>query len=528
MRENQLRKVLEERVETFIDNIAKELEDSHDRWFESFGFPIFGETSKEYHEQVYYQSYLESYTRKMINGILLEICYEDCADKITCPEFDYEGVYNGYTNTECEQEFGFELINHDQKIGYRYTFVQLDDIDNLLTRGGVNTIVLVVWQNEDDPAGFHYTDPRVKVVLLWDMFQELFCELEEEEIRLMYDLFTEYVSKAVAQANSMISLVTLPGFTPSYIHKTRNEVLYDLQRKVCALSSFFVKNENYKSTEENSKQLIENYKLSSYFLEHKMVRAFVGRAKYAKSFLTSEYLYRYFKNNPMFDYTPIVSGYIKSIEQLLDAICVNYRNAQRIQLDMRDYTMGSYTIFLDNHEMMLREALRPMKGTIVKCLESYRIESRNHLFHKDYFDAWERVEYIRENTIFLFVTLLGSVDTTLFTFNPAILGYLNDEYDRMFHLLDSRNEHQYTLIFKGKEYTDMDKQRRKKGLTFNQNGQIQNTVQFRKFVYDHYEQVEVSWKNMPSEIWIAETYNKKSKKIWPPGEDEPLEEDEEL
>lgn len=528
MKESQLRKLLEESVETYINNIAKELEEPHDQWFDNFGFPIFGETSKEYHEQVYFQSYLESYTRKMINHILLEMCSQDCSDEITCPEFKFLGVYNGYTNTECEQEFGFELINQHQKIGYRYTDLQLDEIDNLLTKGGVNTIAQVIWQKDDDPVWFHYDDPRVRVILLWDLFQELFCEFEEEEIRLMYDLFTDYVSKAVTQANSMISLVTLPGFTPSYIYRTRNEVLNDLKRKVRTLSSFFVKNENYKSTEENSKQLIENYKLSSYFLEHRMVRVFVGRAKYAKSFLTSEYLYRYFKNNPMFDYTPIVSGYIKSIEQLLDAICVNYRNAQRIQLDMRDYTMGSYTVFLNNHELMLREALRPMKEIIVKCLESYRIESRNHLFHKDYFDAWERVEYIRENTIFLFVTLLGSVDTTLFAFNPAILGYLNDEYDRLFHLLDSRNERQYTLILKGKEFTDMDKQRRDKGLIFNQNGQIQNTIRFRKFVYDHYEELEISWRNMPSEIWIAETCNKKSKKIWPPVDDELTEEGEDL
>ena len=84
--------------------------------------------------------------------------------------------------------------------------------------------------------------------------------------------------------------------------------------------------------------------------------------------------------------------------------------------------------------------------------------------------------YIRENTIFLFVTLLGSVDTTLFAFNPAILGYLNDEYDRLFHLIDSRNEHQYTLILKGKEFTDMDKQRRDKDLIFNQNGHSSATT----------------------------------------------------
>ena len=528
MKESQLRKLLEESVETYINNIAKELEEPHDQWFDNFGFPIFGETSKEYHEPVYLQSYLESYTRKMINHILLEMCSQDCSDEITCPEFNFLGVYNGYTNTECEQEFGFELINQHQKIGYRYTDLQLDEIDNLLTKGGVNTIAQVIWQKDDDPVWFHYDDPRVRVILLWDLFQELFCEFEEEEIRLMYDLFTDYVSKAVTQANSMISLVTLPGYTRSYIFKTRDEVLFELRQKIRKLSSFFVKNENYKSNEENSKKLIGEYKLSRYFLEHRMDRAFVGKAKYAKSYLTSEYLYRYFKDNPMFDYTPIVSGYIKSIEQLLHAICVNYRNANHIQLNMRDYTMGSYTIFLDNHEQILREALRPMKETIVKCLESYRIESRNHLFHKDYFDSWDRVEHIRENTIFLFVTLLGSVDEALLTYNPEILGYLNDDYDRMFRLLDKRKERCFTLILDGKEYTDIDKQQRDKGLTFDENGQIQNKVRFKQFVYDHYEQIEISRRNMPSEIWISEAFNNKSKKIWPPVDDGQIEEDEDL
>ena len=74
----------------------------------------------------------------------------------------------------------------------------------------------------------------------------------------------------------------------------------------------------------------------------------------------------------------------------------------------------------------------------------------------------------------------------------------------------------------------MDKQQRDKGLTFDKNGQIQNKVRFKKFVYDHDEEIEISWRNMPSEIWISETFNKKSKKIWPSVDDELTEEGEDL
>lgn len=515
MKEECFRKLLEKHVETYLNNIAVELESSHDQWFENFGFPIFGETSKEYHEQVYFQSYLESYTRKMINGILQEVCYEDAADKISWPELEFFGVYNGYTNIESEQEFGFEFINHGQKIGYRYTKIEPDKIDQLLERGSVNSIVLVIWQNEDDPACFCYADDRVRVILLWELFQELFCEDEEEEIRTMYDLFTDYISKAVEQANSMISLTTLPGFTSSYLYKTREKTVGFLKNEVMALSSFNVKNQNYRETELNSKQLIENYHLPQYFLKMQMEQAFVGLSTFAKSYLTSEYLYQYFKGNSLFDFTPIVSGYIKSIEQLLHVLCSRYRNSQHEYINMGSYTLGDYIEYLKTHTGIFRNELLPAKDIVINCLDSYRIESRNHLFHKDYLNTWERVEQIRKNTVFLYVALLGSADTTLITDNNAIMGSLNIEYDRMFHILDSQDEDRFLVVLNGKEYSGMEKETRHHGLRFNKNGLIANTIKMCKYVYDHYECIEISRTNMPSQIWIMDSHSNKKDLIWP-------------
>lgn len=515
MKESHLRQLLKEQTDIFINNIAVELEEPHDRWFDNFGFPILGQISKEYHEQVYFQSYLESYTRKMINSILREICYEDAFDHIAWPELDYPGIYNGYTNAECEGKFGFEFINCDQKIGYRYTFIKPDEIDHLLNSGNVETAVLVIWQDEDNPAGFHYKDARIRVVLLWDLFQELFCELDEDEVRMMYDLFADYVSKAVAQANSMISLVTLPGFTPSYLYKTREKVIDELINEINSLSAFFVNNQNYKYVEQNSKQLITNYKLPVYFLGMQMEHAFVGFSDFAKSYLTSEYLFHYFKDNSLFDYTPIVSGYIKSIEQLLHIICVRYRNSQHVYINMGSYTLGQYIDYLRKNAGIFRNTILPAKDIIINCLDSYRAESRNHLFHKDYLNSWGRVEQIRTNTIFLYMALMGAVNDTLIIENDTLLGSLNVEYDRLFQILDAQAEQNYTFILNGTEYLEMAKQPRYKGLIFDRNGLITNSIHFKKFNYDHYEEVEISRKNMPSEIWIAGPFRKKGEKIWP-------------
>lgn len=144
MRHNQLIKIIDNNIEIYINNIALELEQSHDHWFDDFGFPIFGQTSKEYHEQVYFESYFESYTRKLINSILKDICKDECADEIIWPESRYVGIYNGYTNVECEKEFCFEFINTDRKIGYRYTRVKLEEIDFLLKK---ETLKKLCWSS---------------------------------------------------------------------------------------------------------------------------------------------------------------------------------------------------------------------------------------------------------------------------------------------------------------------------------------------------------------------------------------------
>ena len=205
-----------------------------------------------------------------------------------------------------------------------------------------------------------------------------------------------------------------------------------LADEISMISSFEVRHRNYKSTEENSKQLIDKYNLAERFLQKKMEYAFVGKSHYAKSFMTSEYLYRYFKKNPMFDYTPIVSGYIKSIEQLLYVICKSYLYLEKRKENMGSWTMGNYKDFISKNEDIIRPELRKVKDVIVDCLESYRVAIRNQLFHRDFCNDWEKVEYIRKNTIFLYVVLLGMLEDKLIQGNPMLLNVLDVEYDHLF------------------------------------------------------------------------------------------------
>lgn len=513
MKEKELTPIFEEEIEAYINNIAKELEKAHDKWFDNFGFPMFGATSKDYHEQVYFQSYLESYTRKMINGILKEITYFESVDKIVWPEFEYAGIYNGYTNVECEKKFGFEFINKDRKIGYKYSSIDVDTIEKLFAQEDIDSIKLVEWQFEEKSIKIDYNDNRVKVINVWELFQDLFYETSEEEIKIMYELFIKNITTAVEQANSMISLTTIPGFTLAYLHKTRQEMSKELVDEINKISAFFVKNKEFKSTEENSKQLIDKYNLAQKFIQRNMKYAFVGTSPYAKSFMTSEYLYRYFKKNPMFDYTPIVSGYIKSVEQLLYVICRSYlKQTEKGDKNIGAWTMGDYENFINNNEDIIRPELRKMKDVIVACLKSYRVESRNRLFHRDYFNDWKKVEYIRQNTFFLYVVFLGMIEE-----NEEVLSLLSEEYDRLFCIIDEDESRYYSFIIKGEEYCVFEKEPRNQGMIYNWNGLIRNRIRFKKLNYDHYERIELSSRNMPSKIWSTDAFGNKIKLLWTSG-----------
>lgn len=69
--------------------------------------------------------------------------------------------------------------------------------------------------------------------------------------------------------------------------------------------------------EENSKKLVIDNNLIKKFYEGNYVRLLLGNSDIFKSLSTSEYMYLQHEEDYCLDYTAIVSGYLKSIEQLL-------------------------------------------------------------------------------------------------------------------------------------------------------------------------------------------------------------------
>ncbi len=517
-------KIINEKVEMFIDNIAKELEEKHSKWFDDFGFPLFGNVSDEYHEQVYFQSYLEAYTRIMINGILYDLLYEWATTEYKWPEFEYPGIYRGYTNAECEEKFDFEFIDEDRKIGYRYNYIYPNDLIKLIEKSKLNRIIIVDWSYGEESPSIHYGDDRFELISVHELFLRLFKELEEDEIiekneiQELYDYFVQSIMDAVHKAVEMISLKTIPGFTPAYLHDFRKTVINDIESKAENDIIFRVKNRKYKINQEKSQQLIKQYDLHGFFIKHKLHYALVGNSDYAKSFLTSEYLYQYFENNSLFDYTPIVSGYLKSIEQLMHVICLKYSKAHNVRTSFKNVGLGFYINFLkdETKKDVFREEIRSDRQIIIDCLDSYRIENRNRLFHKDYFNKWSQVTRIRENTIFLYIALLSAVDLELINKDGGVLALLDDNYERLYNIFSKYKSSTFTIVFENRRYHSMKIiSKIREGLRYDAQGVISNKLEFKRddCFYDDEEYLTITNKNVPKEVWIEEI-GKIVKKIW--------------
>lgn len=196
------------------------------------------------------------------------------------------------------------------------------------------------------------------------------------------------------------------------------------------------------------------------FVTTGLYKALLGTAEFAESFVTSEWLFHSLEGTEHFDYTAIISGYLKSIEQLLlqivyanagnnckitlsnskkdDAINANikrytwykggfrpiingqsfkveYIDVTATQLDYMDSDLGTYEYFLRNNPHIFHSQLQQMASINAKTycdivadiVGCFRAECRNGYFHTHNLKTWDTVIKIRENALMIYTLLLG-------------------------------------------------------------------------------------------------------------------------
>ena len=146
---------------------------------------------------------------------------------------------------------------------------------------------------------------------------------------------------------------------------------------------------------------------------------------FAQSLLTSEWLYKKYVMLEQLDNTFIVAGYLKSVEQLLWSIIkltgrgkfIKDKKIGTAKEDEIDTTLGSLEHFVgdDANSDLFIDAFNNNTFVIKyikRQISSWRAKKRNGLFHKSQLKDKAKIDDIRQETIFLYFLILGSLKLT--------------------------------------------------------------------------------------------------------------------
>jgi hypothetical protein len=289
---------------------------------------------------------------------------------------------------------------------------------------------------------------RLKAIYIKDFFDTHFAEEE-------YGVFVECIEQYLKEAREIVGYTTVKFLSPMNLATQR---MYE--KKI--LSDFDYKDYRYQIIDRNNKK-IKNYlyladeafnktdveDMYKNYVQRGICRSMLGSNEYAKSFMTSEWLYHSLKEKKNFDYTSVISGYLKSIEQLLyhivmlnvdngckismsnaTEVMTEAKNAEidayirkkdkweKVSINKRCYidltpaqvkymnsSMGTYEYFLKyNPHIFYNPSLAQKISNIVCC---FRVECRNGYFHTHNLNDWDIVEKTRNNAIYLYFILLG-------------------------------------------------------------------------------------------------------------------------
>ncbi len=176
-------------------------------------------------------------------------------------------------------------------------------------------------------------------------------------------------------------------------------------------------NSNVHDLNNHNYQIIKSSFLSNGY------KSLLGSKDFAESFTTSEWLYKKYCTLDDLDNTFIVSGYFKSIEQLLWNILLIVGEGKQIggvdiieaNIEQIDSTLGSLQNFFSDYDNddLFQNAFGNGKNFVMRYLKAqtsnWRKKYRNGYFHKQNLKDIDNINAIREETYYLYMLILGSL-----------------------------------------------------------------------------------------------------------------------
>ena len=304
-------KSIDDAIESFLKRIKAISENGPYRKYrkKSSAFPMLKLANDAFYEYAYFEQTLEWFVRDRLINTILQDLFKKHSIKSKWP--DNENYVQSKTN-DVEDVFPFEFIifTKDKKIGVRYTCLGDGEAAGLMNEYEVERILQIEWV--DELTNYEKSQEEYDVITPADFFKEYLSMSE-------YHLFMSKVLPAIEAANAEIGFETIPRLSLRYLSNFKADVDAFLCNTAFEQMRFQVlPGSKEKKPLYNQVLPPDDYEiLDRNFKQRGLYKVLLGTEGFAKCFITAEYQFQVFKQGYNFDYTSVVCGYLKAVEQLL-------------------------------------------------------------------------------------------------------------------------------------------------------------------------------------------------------------------
>lgn len=451
-------------------------------------FPIFPIASDNYYFYKGYENLLQTYTRNYLINPILEELLTESGYKVDS-YLEKIRIYNGFNNEKIENynicPFQFIFIKNNLRYGVRYTkLYDTDDIvKDLIKNFQIDKVIILHFSDEQDFGLNQYRE----VINISDYSIKTF--FEEFINGNLYNCFLTTLEEVIEEMHKLIGFNTIPSINIANV----TSVKLDLRETIKNIDFQLLTYNSSKEFDSLGRNDLSNICSN---LEHGKAQVLIGESDFAQSYITSEYLCQVlvykFNNNKLeykFDYTSVVAGYLKTIEQFLYKILcyqMDYDRSEkwikrgkkyvkrnhkrkypreeevrkhpdndegiyqvlvsRNNLKFMDISLGSLIWYVSDNEKCWNLSAQGKK-LLNKLLLDYKDSVRNGYFHKHNLEDIEEVKRIRENTLYLLCFIIGGLkdfDITKFgildfSFNDFFIAISKVTKHRPFYIQETKN-----------------------------------------------------------------------------------------
>lgn len=445
-------------------------------------FPMLRLGNDEFYEYAYFERTLEWFVRDLLINTILHDLFTIHNIESMWPD---NKNYVRYSTESIEDIFPFEFVfvNNGKKIGVRYTSLCAGEAAELVEKYDIERILQIKWN--DELPSCECEQEEYDVITPAEFFKK-FLSIAE------YELVLSKVLPAIEAANAEIGFETIPRLSLRYLSNFKAEVDMFLANTAFDQMRFQVlPGSKEKRPLDSMTFSADDYEvLTQNFQKRGLYKALLGTEGFAKCFITAEYQFQIFKQGHSFDYTSVVCGYLKAVEQLLyklllinlehpaqDKLWIKKNNSnipktkyvQDMTVRQNPITRKPQVVFERDFKDYFDITLAPMiwflhdnvngwnisdagRLTVHSFLLNFAADCRNDHFHKDNIDDFGVVSRIRNNAILIIYLLLGGYGLTgNHQSDCKALGINDDSFDRMYKKIQElpRGTTKFVVYFYG-------------------------------------------------------------------------------